>query len=467
MDCGQEETKRDIVKFDEFEDHKENIKPLKQGRNPFTLREIFHTDSSSLSSFKTRSFELEQKRKEWEIFILEQHQSTTHISEDPLKIWLQYVSWLENIYNINSQANRVVLQVLEQCIQQFMKEPFFSLVKNDSRFVKQILLRYISQLSNTQQILDCFQFMYKNHIGRKEIKFYYEWCLALEELREYESALQVMEQAIQNMKQFADITEQETMQDESDKMNSSSENQIMLKQMNRFYYNLKYRMDQVKKKQQEQKEEEEKWNQIQELHQQEFGSIQQAQSQSTRNILGNLDIQAARKPLGSTISGIQIVRKPIIPVAAINSSKTSSVRICNPINKSLKRSFDTFTQQQFVPDHVTPLKPNSNNNNRFVIFEENENMNPSTTHYPTQQTFFSNQQNIEVNRIKQVPLERVNKENNFITSSGWNEHQIAMPQKPQKQVSKFEIFTDEDLAHNNTQYAPSRIASNRVLAERR
>ncbi len=55
---------RDIVSFDEFEDSKENIKPLKQGRNPFTLRDIFHTDNSYLGTFKTRTFDLEKKRTE-------------------------------------------------------------------------------------------------------------------------------------------------------------------------------------------------------------------------------------------------------------------------------------------------------------------------------------------------------------------------------------------------------------------
>ncbi|OQV23861.1 putative Mitotic checkpoint serine/threonine-protein kinase BUB1 [Hypsibius exemplaris] len=165
-------------KMEESEDWdktKENIRPLKQGRN------ITATTFADIVDPKA-SAELNERRAELDRAIVD------YQGDDPLAGWVTLINWVEASYPKGGSQGGLP-ELLKTCCEHFWKEGretkrYF----DDERFV-QIWCKYAAFAN----ILVAFAFMHTNAIGSRFANFYISWAeeLAMKDSNEAERVLEL------------------------------------------------------------------------------------------------------------------------------------------------------------------------------------------------------------------------------------------------------------------------------------
>lgn len=166
---------------------KENIKPLRAGRNAAQL-EV----ASQAQVVEELQNALHQQRLEY------YNQITTYQGDDPLSVWYEFILWLEQSYPKSEREGNLVT-VLEECIRIFENDERYS---NDGRFCK-IWIKFIDMQSNA---LELFHMLFAKRICVGCADFYRAWAFHHELAGDYRSAHTVFATARREMAQpYQDI----------------------------------------------------------------------------------------------------------------------------------------------------------------------------------------------------------------------------------------------------------------------
>ncbi|KAE9350504.1 hypothetical protein PR003_g5332 [Phytophthora rubi] len=170
----------------EWESSKENVMPLKRGRNVADLNKALRAHDS----FQTKlRIEDEMKAKEDAI--------AAYDGDDPLAGWLDYVRWLEVEM---PEDTRKKFKVLEKCTRELKDNAKY---RNDMRYIR-LWIQYADLVSNPK---DIFKYLYQNKIGERVSLFYIGWAYVLETMANYPQAHKIYLKASQRNAEPQDLLE--------------------------------------------------------------------------------------------------------------------------------------------------------------------------------------------------------------------------------------------------------------------
>lgn len=110
----------------DFDDAKENIQPLAQGRNASILH-------ASLQVESTQELLAQRKALEKEI-----HDYT---GDDPLSVWYNYIEWIEQSFPSGGKESGLQ-EVLSKCLAEFESDERY---KQDRRMIK-LYIKFVSAI---------------------------------------------------------------------------------------------------------------------------------------------------------------------------------------------------------------------------------------------------------------------------------------------------------------------------------
>ncbi|GAB2235097.1 hypothetical protein Droror1_Dr00004379 [Drosera rotundifolia] len=147
----------------EWEMFKENVRPLKRGRNVNMLNNALRSHS------KPRHFNsLLQTQTQRKLFeAIEEYQG-----DDPLRPWLDCIKWVQEAFPTGGDSSRLIL-IYEQCVRTFWHEDRY---KNDLRYLK-IWLEYAENCADAEVI---YNFLEVNKIGQIHSVYYIAHALHME-----------------------------------------------------------------------------------------------------------------------------------------------------------------------------------------------------------------------------------------------------------------------------------------------
>ncbi|XP_022688756.1 mitotic checkpoint serine/threonine-protein kinase BUB1 beta-like [Varroa jacobsoni] len=162
-----------------WEAAKENIQPLRRGRNITFLTEALTMNSDML----------EEKKREFEEAL------RAYDGDDPLEVWDSYLTWLEEHYPSGLHALNWP-QLLENCISAFILEPEHR-YDNDPRFVR-VWLKFANLQVHPEEVYKC---MSARGVGVRSAAFYIEWSNFHEVSGEPRTAQEILEKGVQMLAQ--------------------------------------------------------------------------------------------------------------------------------------------------------------------------------------------------------------------------------------------------------------------------
>jgi checkpoint serine/threonine-protein kinase len=143
---------------DNFLSVKENVMPLKQGRNAETMVKIL---GQRADPYADRIKRFEQELVEAEKL------------DDPLSVWIECIEFVQQ-GTLGVDIWHDLIPLLERCTKAFQKDARYL---NDRRYVN-VWILYAERCADA---LDIFKFMNTNAIGAKCAYFYVAWALMIEE----------------------------------------------------------------------------------------------------------------------------------------------------------------------------------------------------------------------------------------------------------------------------------------------
>jgi checkpoint serine/threonine-protein kinase len=158
----------------DFDLSKENIQPLRGGRNVSQLGVALQAQSDM-----DHQRELMQQRGEFEKLI------RTYTGDDPLENWYTYISWVEQSYPKQGHEGNLV-PLLEQCLKLFENDKRY---REDRRLCK-LFIKYIDQQQNP---LELYHMMYTQGLCRGCADMYRAWAYYFEAASDFQNAHQVFE----------------------------------------------------------------------------------------------------------------------------------------------------------------------------------------------------------------------------------------------------------------------------------
>uniref|UniRef100_A0AAV1UH84 BUB protein kinase n=1 Tax=Peronospora matthiolae TaxID=2874970 RepID=A0AAV1UH84_9STRA len=170
----------------EWEASKENVMPLKRGRNVVDLNQALRAHDSVQTKLR---LETEMKTREAAI--------AAYAGDDPLAHWLEYVRWLEVQM---PEDTRKKFKVLEKCTRELKDDRKY---RNDMRYVR-LCIQYADLVSNPK---DIFRYLYQNKIGERVSLFYIGWAYVLETMANYPQAHKIYLKASQKKAEPQDLLE--------------------------------------------------------------------------------------------------------------------------------------------------------------------------------------------------------------------------------------------------------------------
>ncbi|ETM49533.1 BUB protein kinase [Phytophthora nicotianae] len=185
MDAALSDRKRKADAF-EWEASKENVMPLKRGRNVADLNKALRAHDS----FQTK-LRLEDELK------AKQDAVEAYNGDDPLAAWLEYIRWLEVKM---PEDTRKKFTALEKCTRELKDNPHY---KNDMRYIR-LWIQYADLVSNPK---DIFKYLYQNKIGERVSLFYIGWAYVLETMANYPQAHKIYLKAGQKNAEPQDLLE--------------------------------------------------------------------------------------------------------------------------------------------------------------------------------------------------------------------------------------------------------------------
>ncbi|XP_046999577.1 uncharacterized protein LOC124615616 isoform X1 [Schistocerca americana] len=152
---------------------KENIQPLRQGRNASQLSAALQaqTDTAVLQN-------LVKKRQEYELLL------RTYDGDDPLSIWFEYVEWVEQSFPKDGKEGNL-MTLLQNCLTRFKESTEYF---QDIRLVK-LWIKYLEKLENP---LELYSQLHCHGIGSQCALFYRYWAYELYENDDLKQANKVL-----------------------------------------------------------------------------------------------------------------------------------------------------------------------------------------------------------------------------------------------------------------------------------
>ncbi|CAJ1932872.1 unnamed protein product [Sphenostylis stenocarpa] len=153
----------------EWESFKENVRPLKRGRNVNILNHALH---SHTHTHLKKS--LHQHRRKL-VEAIEEYQG-----DDPLLPWLQCIKWVQEAFPPGGDSSGLVV-IYEQCVRAFWHSERY---KDDLRYLK---------ADNCFDADVIYTFLDANGIGKTHSNFYISYALHLESKNKFKAAKQIFE----------------------------------------------------------------------------------------------------------------------------------------------------------------------------------------------------------------------------------------------------------------------------------
>lgn len=166
---------------------KENIQPLKRGRNTAQLGLALQAQSD------TALQQMLLKKQEWY-----EMQIRAYEGSDPLELWCDYISWVEQSFPKHGpEANLSTL--LYKCCQAFKDAEKY---KNDIRYVR-IWIKFIEMQIDCRRI-ELYKLMESQGIGLACAEFYQSWAYEYQSVGDWKQAEQIFRKGASNMAQPAE-----------------------------------------------------------------------------------------------------------------------------------------------------------------------------------------------------------------------------------------------------------------------
>ncbi|KAJ6708551.1 MITOTIC CHECKPOINT SERINE/THREONINE-PROTEIN KINASE BUB1 [Salix koriyanagi] len=146
----------------EWELFKENVRPLKRGRNVGLLNQALKSHSSDLQLKKSL---LDTRRKL--IQAIDEYEG-----DDPLLPWIECIKWVQEAFPQGGDSSGLIL-IYEQCVRAFWHS---NLYKDDPRFLK-VWLEYAENCVDAEVI---YSFLDANEIGKSQSAYYLAYALHME-----------------------------------------------------------------------------------------------------------------------------------------------------------------------------------------------------------------------------------------------------------------------------------------------
>ncbi|XP_011294960.2 probable inactive serine/threonine-protein kinase bub1 [Musca domestica] len=136
-----------------FDEAKENIQPLAQGRNASILQASLRVESAQ---------ELMAQRHELE------REIHNYTGDDPLSAWYNYIEWIEQSFPSGGKESGLQ-EVLAKCLSRFESEEKYN---QDRRMIK----LYIKYIDNHKDPAECYQQLFNAGIGTMVSDLYIAWA---------------------------------------------------------------------------------------------------------------------------------------------------------------------------------------------------------------------------------------------------------------------------------------------------
>lgn len=156
----------------EWELFKENVKPIKRGRNVTLLNQALksHSDSQLKKSLLHTRRRLIEAIDEYK-------------GDDPLHPWLECIKWVQEAFPPGGDCSGLVV-IYEQCVRTFWHEDRY---KNDLRYLK-VWLEYAENCADAEVI---YNFLEANKIGQAHSIFFISYALHMESKNKIRTANEV------------------------------------------------------------------------------------------------------------------------------------------------------------------------------------------------------------------------------------------------------------------------------------
>ncbi|CAA2995476.1 mitotic spindle checkpoint BUBR1 [Olea europaea subsp. europaea] len=145
----------------EWELFKENVRPLKRGRNVNLLNHAL----KSQTDFQLKKSLLDHRRRLLEAI-------DEYKGEDPLQPWLECIKWVQEAFPPGGDCSGLVV-IYEQCVRTFWHEERY---KEDLRYLK-VWLEYAENCVDAEVI---YSFLEANNIGLTHSSLYISYALHME-----------------------------------------------------------------------------------------------------------------------------------------------------------------------------------------------------------------------------------------------------------------------------------------------
>ncbi|XP_033729498.1 mitotic checkpoint serine/threonine-protein kinase BUB1 beta-like, partial [Pecten maximus] len=167
---------------DDWELSKENVQPLRQGRNISRLTAALQPET-----------DLRQQKQEFEAEL------RIYSSDDPLDVWHRYMQWIEQNYPKGGKESNLA-DLLERCLRTFYNVPRY---KNDQRFVT----AWIKYADFCKEPLEIYNFMKDQGIGVDLACFYLAWSWTNEQIGNTKKCDLIFQEGIRRLAQPIDVLE--------------------------------------------------------------------------------------------------------------------------------------------------------------------------------------------------------------------------------------------------------------------
>ncbi|CAL9081741.1 unnamed protein product [Musa acuminata var. zebrina] len=160
----------------EWEVYKENVRPLKRGRNVKLLNHALrsqadrHLKASLLGTRRHSSLTLLPLLHTFLSRMIEAIDE--YQGEDPLQPWLECIKWVQESFPTGGECSGLVV-MYEQCVRTFWHDERY---REDLRYLK-VWLEYADHCADAEVI---FQFLDANQIGQSHSIFYTSYAMHLE-----------------------------------------------------------------------------------------------------------------------------------------------------------------------------------------------------------------------------------------------------------------------------------------------
>ncbi|KAJ0702060.1 putative mitotic spindle checkpoint protein Bub1/Mad3 [Helianthus annuus] len=161
----------------EWELFKENVRPLKRGRDVKLLNDSLKSNSD----FQIRNSLIETRRKM--IKAIDEYEG-----EDPLQPWLQCIKWIQDAFPPGGDCSGLVV-IYEQCVRTFWHDDRY---KTDLRYLK-VWLEYAENCDDAEVV---YGFLDTNKIGQTHSLFYISYANHLESKNKIKTANEIYESGI-------------------------------------------------------------------------------------------------------------------------------------------------------------------------------------------------------------------------------------------------------------------------------